>query len=153
MSVERVERKGGVVWRVRWRDGSGQPHSRVAGRKRDAEALDADIKRRKRLGQLAQMDSGTQTLAEFAEEWWELHAKPNLSARTRTTYASIFDTHLLPRVGGVVLRDMTPGRVERLRADLQASGVGPAATRKALAILQGIFSCARHGITSRRIPL
>jgi integrase len=144
MSIEKVERKGGVVWRVRWRDENGKPHSRVAGRKRDAEALDADIKRRKRMGQLAQMDSGMQTVAECAEEWLELHVVPNLAPRTRRLYVSIFDLHLLPRIGGVALRDMTPGRVERLRADLQASGVGPAATRKALAILQGIFACARR---------
>ena len=41
MSVERVQRKSGPVWRVRWRDEQGRPRSRVLGRKRDAEAFDA----------------------------------------------------------------------------------------------------------------
>lgn len=141
MSVEKVPRKGGFEWRVRWRV-NGQPHSKVIGRKRDAEAYDAEIKRRKRLGQLAQMDAGTQTVAEFAEEWWRLHAIPNLATRTRKTYASIFDTHILPRLGGIPLREVTPGVVAGLRADLEANGVGPAATRKALSLLQGIFACA-----------
>jgi ribosomal protein L15E len=55
MSVERVMRKDGtVVWRVRWRQG-GRNRSRVLGRKREAEAFDADITRRKRTGDLPQL--------------------------------------------------------------------------------------------------
>ena len=38
MSIERLERQGGVVWRVRWREG-GHNRAKVLGRKRDAEAL------------------------------------------------------------------------------------------------------------------
>jgi hypothetical protein len=141
MSVERVQRKNGVVWRVRWRE-NGQPRSRVMGSKRDAELFEADITRRKRLGQLAQIDAGRQTVAEFAREWWRLHAEPNLATRTRETYAAVNDKHILPRVGGLALREVTPAVVAGLRADMQAAGVGPAATRKALIVLQGIFSCA-----------
>jgi integrase len=141
MSVERVQRKSGIVWRVRWRE-NGQPHSRVLGSKRDAELFEADIKRRKRLGQLAQIDAGRQTVAEFAREYWRIHAEPNLSARTRESYAAVFDKHILPRVGGLPLREITPAVVAGLSADLKASGVGPAAARRALTVLQGIFSCA-----------
>jgi integrase len=141
MSVERVQRKNGAVWRVRWRE-NGQPHSRVLGSKRDAELFEADIKRRKRLGQLAQIDAGRQTVAEFAREWWRIHAEPNLTPSTRETYAIVFDKHILPRVGGMALREVTPAVVAGLSADLQRAGVGPAATRKALTVLQGIFSCA-----------
>ena len=47
MSIERVKRKSGeVVYRVRWRDHHGRNRARVLGRKRDAEAFDAEIKRR-----------------------------------------------------------------------------------------------------------
>jgi hypothetical protein len=59
MSVERLRRNSGaVVWRVRWRDARGRNRSRVIGRKRDAEAFDAEIKRRKRVGDLAALDAG-----------------------------------------------------------------------------------------------
>jgi len=141
MSVERVQRKSGVVWRVRWRE-NGQPHSRVMGSKRDAVLFEGEITRRKRLGQLAQIDAGRETVAEFAREWWRLHAEPNLAARTRESYAVVFDKHILPRVGGLPLREITPAVVAGLSADLKAAGVGPAASRKALTVLQGIFSCA-----------
>jgi hypothetical protein len=59
MSVERLRRNSGaVVWRVRWRHARGRNRSRVIGRKRDAEAFDAEIKRRKRVGDLAALDAG-----------------------------------------------------------------------------------------------
>ncbi len=46
------------------------------------------------------------------------------------------------RIGAVQLRDFTARDGARLRADLEKAGVGPAATRKTLTILQGIFACA-----------
>ena len=82
MSVERVERKGGVVWRVRWRDEQGQARSRVVGRKRDAETFEAEVVRRKRTGDLDLLRGGRETLADFAAEWWKLYAVPNLATRT-----------------------------------------------------------------------
>ncbi len=78
MSIERVERKRGWVWRVRWRDAQGRGRSRVAGTKRDAEALHAEIVRRKRLSGLGSIDDRGQTLdAFFEEDWWKLYAVPN----------------------------------------------------------------------------
>lgn len=65
VSVERVVHKDGtVVWRVRWRQG-GRNRSKVLGSKRDVEAFDADITRRKRAGELAQLEAGEEPLAQF----------------------------------------------------------------------------------------
>jgi hypothetical protein len=78
MSIERVERKdGSVVWCVRWRQ-ARQNRSEVNGRKRDAEAFDAELRRKKRTGEIAALDAGKEKLAEFGEEWWKLYAEPNL---------------------------------------------------------------------------
>jgi len=72
LSVDRVQRRdGSVVWRVRWRQ-SGRNRSKVLGRKRDAEAYDAELVRRKRTGELATLDVGKQSLSELGEEWWPL---------------------------------------------------------------------------------
>jgi hypothetical protein len=66
MSVERVVRKdGSAVWRVRWRQ-AGHHRSKVLGRKRDADAFDAEIVRRTRTGELARLDAGKEPLAESA---------------------------------------------------------------------------------------
>ena len=64
-------RDGSVVWRVRWRQ-SGRNRSKVLGRKRDAEAYDAELVRRKRTGELAALDVGKQSLSELGEESWPL---------------------------------------------------------------------------------
>jgi integrase len=142
MSVERVERKDGVVvWRVRWRQG-GRNRSKVLGRKRDAEAFDAELVRKKRTGELAQLDAGKELLSDFGEEWWRLYAEPNLARSTLTGYASIWDAHVLPRIGSVPLRALTPDVVNRFRLELEADGVGPASVRKSLVLLQGVLQRA-----------
>ena len=142
MSVERVQQSSGVVWRVRWRDEQGHNRAKVLGRKRDAEAFDAEVRRMKRTRSLGQLDAGRQTLAEFGEEWWKLHAAPNLAPTTQETYASMWDTHVLPRIGHLELRDLDAAGVQRFRADLEAAGVGPASVRKTLLLLGGVLERA-----------
>src|SRR5215211_3441507 len=134
-------RQGGPVWRVRWREG-GRERSRVVGRKRDAEAYDAEIRRWRRIGDLALLDAGRETLADFAEEWWRLYAVPNLSDRTRRSYAGMWDRHVLPRLGGHRLCDLRPEMVERFRADLRAAGVGDPTVYRVLSLVQGVMQRA-----------
>ncbi len=142
MSIERVERKdGSIVWRVRWRQ-AGQNRSKVLGRKRDAEAFDAELRRKKRTGEIAALDAGKETLAEFGEEWWKLYAEPNLAASTLKVYAILWDTHVLPRLGSLRLRDITPSVVTRFRLELEAEGVGRVSIHKAMTLLQGVLQRA-----------
>ncbi len=149
MSIERIKRKGSVVWRVRWRDNSGREHSRVLGRKRDAESFDAEIRRRKRAGDLDVVDASKQTLAEFVEEWWRLYAQPNLAPATLKLYAMLWDKHVLPQLGALRLRDLTPERIEQFRARLVAAGAGPVSIRRALVLLQGVL---QRAVEWQRIP-
>ncbi len=136
MSIERVERKSGHVWRVRWRDEQGCERSKVVGRKRDAEALEAEIVRSKRTGELDLLTGGKETLAEFGQEWWRLYAVPNLEIRTQRSYADLWDRHVLPRLGAMRLRALTPEVIEDYRAELEAAGVGQPTVYRALALLQ-----------------
>lgn len=73
------------------------------------------------------------TFAEFASERWELYAEPNLERATLSNYASVFSKHLLPRIGHMRLRDLSVPTLMRLRANLEADGVGRQAVRKSLA--------------------
>ncbi len=104
MSVEKVKRESGAVWRVRWRDELGRERSKVVGLKRDAEAFEAEIVRRKRTGELDLLRAGKETLADFGEEWWRLYALANLSPRTLRSYAGLWDRHILPRLGAMRLQ-------------------------------------------------
>jgi len=142
MSVEKVQRASGDVWRVRWRDAQSRPRSRVVGRKGDAQALDAELKRAKRLGATAPVENSRETLCEFAKVWWNRHAVPNLQRHTLESYASVLDVHIIPRLGNVRLGALTPELIGELRAELAAAGVGEPTTRKALVVLQGILERA-----------
>ena len=54
----------------------------------------------------------------------------------------LWDTHVLPRLGGLKLRELTPEVLQRFRLELEADGVGRASTRKALVLLHGILQRA-----------
>lgn len=142
MSIERVKRASGIVWRVRWRDERGRNRSKVLGRKRDAQAFDAEVRRLKRTRQLGQLDAGKQTLADFGEEWWQLYARPNLARATLELYAMLWDTHILPRLGDLALRELTPEDLQRFCVDLEVDRVGAESARKALTLLHGVLQRA-----------
>ncbi len=142
MSVEKIQRASGPVWRVRWRDEQGRARSRVVGRKADATALDADLKRAKRLGSAAVVANHRETLAEFSKLWWARHATPNLARHTQEGYASALDVHIIPHLGDTRLQAITTELVTDMRADMAAAGVGEPATRKVLAVLQSILERA-----------
>jgi integrase len=142
VSVEKVQRAAGTVWRVRWRDPAGRPHSRVVGKKGDAQALDAELRRAKRLGGTALTDNSRETLAEFAKVWWNRYAVPNLQRHTLLNYASMLDVHIVPRLGDIRLRSLTPDLISEMRADMTADGVGEPAIRKTLVLLQSILERA-----------
>jgi integrase len=143
MSVERVQRKNGeVVWRVRWRDARGRNRSRVLGRKRDAEAFDAELRRRKRTGELAALDAGRETLDEYVAETWSRAYAAHLAPRTRQTYASAYDRHISPRIGGLRLREIDAEAIASFQGELIRDGVGPHAIRKAITLLGGILQRA-----------
>jgi integrase len=142
VSVEKVQRASGTVWRVRWRDAQGRPRSRVVGKKGDAQAIDAELKRAKRLGGTALATNSRETLAEFAELWWRRHAAPNLQRHTLAGYASMLDVHIIPRIGQVRLQSLSPEIVGDFRAEMAATGVGDPAIRKTLSLLQSILERA-----------
>jgi hypothetical protein len=144
MSIERLERQGGVVWRVRWREG-GHNRAKVLGRKRDAEAFDADIRRRKRAGELVESAGAQMTLTELALEWMHVYGAPNLARSTLESYAITWDRHVLPSIGDLRLRELTPQVLERFRGELAAAGVGLPTQRRVLRDRAG------HPPTSRRM--
>jgi integrase len=141
---ERRRRDGSSysVWRVRWYDETSAERSKTFDRAADAKAFEAKIRTLKRTGALADIDAGRETFAEFVEEWWTVYASPNLERATLRAYASFWNSHALPRLGHLQLRELTPQTIARFRADLEASGVGIEAIRKTMTMLQGVLQRA-----------
>ena len=142
MSVEKIQRAGGAVWRVRWRDEQGRAHSRVVGRKADADAMDQELKRSKRLGSLGPVAANQETVADFAKLWWARYVVPNLQRHTQLAYASMLDVHIIPAIGNLPLRSVNAETLWELRAAMSAAGVGDAATRKTLVVIQSMLQRA-----------
>lgn len=136
-------------WAVRWRDPDGRHRQQTVGRKRDAIAFDAEVKRRQRLGALALMDAGTETLETYVRDTWAPVHAGHLAPKTRALYGALLDSHILPRLGGVRLRDLTGEMIGRWHADVLAGGAGPHSARKALTLLGGILQRAAE---AGRIP-
>jgi integrase len=149
MSVHRrVHPSGKVAWRVRWRDGSVQ-RSRDFARKSEADAFDLEVRRRAQAGELGILEEGKQKLADLAAEWWETYAEPNLAPKTLVMYASLWDRYVLPRLGGMQLRRLTPAVIEGFQAELRREGVGDPTIIKTLTLLQGML---QRAVVWGRIP-
>jgi len=126
-------------WELRWREGNRR-RSRTFDRKSDAADYAAWLRRRRQLGQAAVPDDVK--LAEFVEAYWLLHAVPNLRPATRELYGRIWQKHILGRLGEYGVRELSPKRLTRFRAELEKAGVGTATVLKAMTIVQSILSFA-----------
>lgn len=142
MSVEKVQRKDGPRYVVWWKDELRRTRNRTFRRKADAETFDAKIKLAKRTGDLAQLDAGKETLAEFFQEWNRLYGKRSLSVKTLGEYTRYLEKDILPALGHLPLRRITPLAVQNFVTRLQDDGRGDGAIRKLLTILQGVLQRA-----------
>jgi len=139
-----VQKRSKGAWRVRWKEGD-RWRSRTFTTQKDAKQLDAKILRLRRLGTLAELDAGAQTLDEFVTGTWALTYAPMLSPKTRSLYTGLYDHHLSPQLGSVALRQLTPELIARWQAERLASGSGPVAVAKSLTLLGNLLQRAVEG--------
>jgi len=135
-----VEKTPNGKWRVRWRE-AGRDRSRTVSRRREAEHLDAEIKRLRRLGPLAALDAGSVTLSDFAHQWWDAHAA-HLAPMTQRRYAEVLDLHVMCRLGSSQLRALSAAVIDDFRAELERDAVGAPTILKALTVLSSILRYA-----------
>jgi integrase len=143
VEIRRRRRRDGSVYyvfRVRWKDPvTGKRLVETLYSREDALDFQAHLRLARRRGVLNELDLGRELLVDFDAEWWTRFAKHELAKNTRETYASMWNTHLLPRVGHLQLRQITPGVVDQLKSDLQEDGVGAPTIRKTLSLLQAML--------------
>jgi integrase len=147
---KRTLKNGRRAYRVRWREaGRGSPERmRSFDRHEDAVRFETEIRRRKQLGEFATFEASKVTLDEFAREWWQRYASTELARKMQERYASIWDLHVLPRLGALQLGQLTPGVVAEFQSELRSAGVGESTIRKTLALLQAI---CREAVTWGRL--
>lgn len=148
MSIEKMKRSSGeIVWRVRWRQ-HGRNRARTFSTRRDAADFDTEVRRQRRAGSLTALDAGTETLAEYVIDTWAATHAAALAPKTRLHYASLYDHHLRPHLGSIMLREIGSETIGRWQADRLAAGAGPTAVRQALDLLGSVLE---HAFVAGRI--
>lgn len=141
MSVQRHVRKKGVVYKARVYDSSRRSgyRERTFDRRTDAVAWEAQLHLAKRQGQLALLDAGKETLERFTSTWWTQYAEVHLAPKTLREYRRYLERDIIPALGRLELRSITPSVVSQWAGGLER---GAPTVRKLLSVLQGILARA-----------
>ena len=132
MSVQRSP--NGKGWRVRWHEHGRQPSRASQIGKRDAEAFDRDITRRRQLGPLAVQQLTTRsgpTLGQWIVERWAPEHGITLEQSTRDRYANVPRCHIAPWLDDVPLGEIGVALLRAWQAELVKAGVNPGTIHKA----------------------
>lgn len=143
MSVQPYKTADGLQWRVRWREPDGKMRSRTTANKREALALDADVKARKFRGEVIPRTS-RDTLASAYEQWKELYAKPYLTKKTLIRYEEAWEPHVKGRHDHHLLAEFVanPQLFDEILAEMRERGVGNESQRKVLIVMSSVFRAA-----------
>jgi integrase len=63
-----------------------------------------------------------QTVRDYFTDWLKEHADRNLAPKTADRYRELLEKYVMPRIGDILLRDLDPGRLEKLYNELRTNG-------------------------------
>ena len=88
------------------------------------------------------MDDGRVTLADYIISTWAPAYGSNLARKTQLHYEQLLNKHVLPELGPLELRAITPETIARWQAERLAAGYGRVAIRHAFDLLGSILQRA-----------
>jgi integrase len=148
MSVHPVTRKNGSRgYEVRWRE-NGRNRSRTLSLRKDADAWDREVARRRQLGPLAVQQltvRGGPTLGQWITEQWAPEHGVSLAQATRERYANAYSVHIAPWLDDVPLGEITVARLRSWQSERIKSGVNPGTIHKCRTVLSSVL---RHAAES-----
>jgi len=102
-------------------------------------------------------DSGRMTVAVYAQDWLAA-VEPTVRPSTFTSYRSVMDNYVVPRLGTVRLSTLTPAQLGRLYTELGASGgktggpLSPTTVRYAHTVLgKALQDAVGWGLVARNV--
>lgn len=94
----------------------------------------------------------TWTVASYADHWLEQVARPSLKPATVSSYQGMIRRHIVPSLGRVKLRSLTPAQVRRLLAERSAAGLSPRSVQIVHATLRAMLAEAlRDELVERNV--
>jgi integrase len=135
----------------RWWDGDVYRQATFTTKADKADFV-TEVRRRRRLGLSLSFEpeEPDPRLDEFIEDYWRLHAIPNLGHATRRTYEQEWVKWILPRLGSYRLRQLSARIIVRELVDpMRRASAGEHTVRTTLAVLQSILSFA---LAEERVP-
>lgn len=151
MSVsKRMRKDGSTAWTARWVSPAGTRRRRTFDRKRDADDWMLEVRRRKRLGELALMDAREQTLRDFAADWFTNYSVPHHAPSTQKQARSLWRLYLDGALGDCTLGGLCsdPLVIQRFQAELMTRKTTPTVL-KAMHLLQSML---QRAVEWNRIP-
>lgn len=134
-----VHRAASGKWIVRYRD-ADRNRSKTFSLKSDADRYDAEVRRRRELGELILSRRDVPTLHDEAADW--LAGKTDLSPVTEAHYANLLRLHVLPELGAMRLVDLRPRVLDQWMRGLIKGGTTPRTVQQARMILSQILTRA-----------
>jgi integrase len=126
-------------WRAGYRGPDGREHSRSFDRKVDAERWLRDELHKQDRGLWVDPSAGAVPFEEYAEEWFGgLTLKP----KTIASYRSLLDSRILPVLGTVELRRITPDLMRNWIADMAQDGLSASRMSQAKRVVGAVLSQA-----------
>lgn len=121
-SIERRAAKGGVSYRVKWRDGAGRQRSKTYRTAREARRFLKDVEARLEFGGYRDPTAGSIC---FHEWFWTTLAAAEIREKTRVGYESLYRTWLETPLGALPMNTIRPIDIQMV-----LSGMDRSASRK-----------------------
>lgn len=118
-----IDRYPGGRWRARWRDPDGKSRSEVFDRKVDAQRRITSVEGSKLKGEYIDPKAGRITVKAFYEVW---SARQPWRDSSRLSIESLFENHVLPKLGGRPLNTLRRGDIESWASKLPLARPGQA---------------------------
>ena len=123
---------------VRWTDADG-----MRRRRKFDTFEEADLERARLALELAQTGTIGGVKDNTLSALWPVYradAVARLAKATIISYDRCWARHLAPRFGDMPMDEITPGSVAQWRADMLAKGIGRETVRRAMVLLQAMFT-------------
>lgn len=142
LKIKRYKTKSGqTTYIVRYRDPSGRARSKSLRTMKEARQYRSQVEADKAHGRWIDPAAGKISLREYALGW--VRTNPSLKDRTRETYRSQLENHVLPVLGTTPLIKLSGLTIRSWYGDLREAGtIGPNTAAKVYRLLRSILATA-----------